>query len=720
MTIAATAWILLGAALRALLAACALWLGLRLLRVRNVRAQKTAWSVVLVAALAMPVVAGSKWLPAWTEIHLPALSWMQGFTQAPSPTVAAAPAVARTDEPVVATDATPLVAQPARQTRVRHARRAETEPVATIDLTATLPTPDARQNAPAPQKLPANSRGGGISLLAGAWLGYFAVAGVLLLRLMVGLFSSARIWLRARPVEEAAISGFDCGISVRSSASLKSPVNIGSGIVLPADFGDWDREKLRVVLAHEGAHIRQRDFYMQVAAGIYTAFNWFSPLGWWLKHKLSELSEAICDEAGLSEASSRSSYAQLLLEFAAQPRPTFTGVAMAHSSNLSQRIERLLNESNFKQAFSGTRRALAAALVFPAVLFSTAAMIHVAKAAPLQQANGTRLAAQTTDQSATPAPAAEAAPAPITGQANPTQVTGEPQGQAAAPAPQPAPEPAPAAAPNGEAAPAAPPAPPSMQGQEPVPSVPGVPPIDVQVHVPPIPPMPDIHVHVHVPQGPCMGNGDAYAIVGDPGTKTRFCGDWGDEGAADVEKARGQAHGHFLLFRHEGKLYIVDDPATVSQIEAAHQQVELQGEKMRALGRQMREAGEQAREAARKARETAKTIPAPDLSKQIADLDAAVADLKAHQGSTVTREQLAEVQHKVNELQRSLMSAEWKGDFDAMNSEMWKSFSAEQGKFGEQMGQMGAEMGRLAREDHEKMRSIIDDSLKNGKARPVQ
>jgi beta-lactamase regulating signal transducer with metallopeptidase domain len=56
------------------------------------------------------------------------------------------------------------------------------------------------------------------------------------------------------------------------------------------------------VLAHEGSHVRQRDFYLQLLAGFYTAITWFSPLGWWLKHKLSELSEAISDRAGLEES----------------------------------------------------------------------------------------------------------------------------------------------------------------------------------------------------------------------------------------------------------------------------------------------------------------------------------------------------------------------------------------------------------------------------------
>jgi len=46
--------LLLESALRSLLLGGAVWLGLALLRVRNPRAQMTAWTVVLAGSLAMP------------------------------------------------------------------------------------------------------------------------------------------------------------------------------------------------------------------------------------------------------------------------------------------------------------------------------------------------------------------------------------------------------------------------------------------------------------------------------------------------------------------------------------------------------------------------------------------------------------------------------------------------------------------------------------------
>jgi hypothetical protein len=48
--------VLLESALRLLALGGVVWLGLRLLRVRNPHVQMTAWTVVLVASLSMPVL----------------------------------------------------------------------------------------------------------------------------------------------------------------------------------------------------------------------------------------------------------------------------------------------------------------------------------------------------------------------------------------------------------------------------------------------------------------------------------------------------------------------------------------------------------------------------------------------------------------------------------------------------------------------------------------
>ena len=251
------------------------------------------------------------------------------------------------------------------------------------------------------------------------WMIYGSVALALLLRLFYGLGGAIGLWQSAEPVQiDASLAD---GLRLRSSRKISSPVTIGSAVVLPADYDEWDANKLRIVLAHERSHVRQGDFYLQALAGLYTAIFWFSPLGWWLKRKLSDLSEAISDHAGLEEAASHASYAQILLEFAALPRRTQVGVAMAHAGRISQRIERLLNEHSFRQAFAGGRRRLwATLLLVPAVLFAAAALIRVQAAQTLQQPVN--------------------ALGPIVGQSHPESAPEAVQAPATAPTPAPAPQ----------------------------------------------------------------------------------------------------------------------------------------------------------------------------------------------------------------------------------------------------------------------------------------
>ncbi|MGA2752266.1 MAG: M56 family metallopeptidase [Terracidiphilus sp.] len=679
--------VLLEATLRALIAALAVWAVMRLLRIRNVLAQKAAWGLMLLAALAMPLLMRWQWVPTWAAVNLPTPSWAK--MAAPTPFAAPAPAafVLPSGEPET-------IAQPLPEATAHFPAPAAPDdeiqaPPITAREAAPIPAPVAAKSA----AQPATMSTAGL-LLAIAWILYLGVCAALLLRLLWGLASSLRLWIGAIAIESASDLDLPDSIPVRWSPRIASPVNIGSGILLPADYVEWNEEKLRVVVAHERSHIRQRDFYLQIVAGLYASLTWFSPLGWWLRRKLSELGEAISDRAGLDAATSPSAYAQLLLEFAALPRPTVTGVPMAHSTNLSHRIERLLNESSFRQSFSGNRRAFVAALIVPAALVLAASLVRVEAAATPKQADSSQAAKLSQDQ-----PPSQTA---LRGQSNPAPAQASNSDTVQAPPAPPAPEPAPA-----------PPLPPagSQESGPAVPAIPPIPPIDVEVHVPPMPPLMPF-MQGYGGHASCYASGDAYAIVGDPGTNPRFCGNTRGELEAEVEKARNVAHGHFLLFHHEGKFYVVDDPAIVSQIEDLDKALHDQSEQMRAAAQVLRDAGQQARDEARKA--TA-NIPAPDLSKEMAELNATVASLTAKQGASVSRQELAEVQREISAIERRVIDAEVKAE---VNIDM-SQFNAAQGKSNEQMNRLGAELGRTVQGNQAKIGSIIDDSLKNGKARPV-
>src|SRR5271166_6713454 len=92
---------------------------------------------------------------------------------------------------------------------------------------------------------------------------------------------------------------------------------------------------------------------------------------------------------------------------------------MARTSNLSHRIERLLNDNIFRQAFSGSRRMMLLALLVPATLFAGTVLVRVEAASRTPQ--------QAPPPAATPAMTSQAPQAPqppeatLSGVSNPDQ-----------------------------------------------------------------------------------------------------------------------------------------------------------------------------------------------------------------------------------------------------------------------------------------------------------
>ena len=132
------------------------------------------------------------------------------------------------------------------------------------------------------------------------------------------------------------------GWRVRVSDVIGGPVTFGSTILLPPQYIDWDLQKRSAVLAHEGAHVANRDFHVLLLASLNRAVFWFSPFAWWQLTRLAELAEIISDARALEVLEDRLSYAEILLDLAAQARPTPAGLAMARACTVRARVERIL------------------------------------------------------------------------------------------------------------------------------------------------------------------------------------------------------------------------------------------------------------------------------------------------------------------------------------------------------------------------------------------
>ena len=297
------------AAFRSFVLGAMIWAGVRILRVQGARTRKAIWIAVLLAALAMPFI--MQWQPLKASLPVPS----QEVTKA-------------------------VRAVPHRVGRLL----APSEPVSAPSTHA--PQLDWRA-----------------AMIGGAMTIYVAVAALLALRLLIGVVLALRLWLQSKPVP----ADWAIGTRIRMTGAINMPVAVGSGVLLPVSARSWDEKRLRTVIAHERCHVTEGDFYIQIAAGLHAALFWFSPMSWWLQREISDLSEAISDEAGLQQAEDRPSYAELLLEFARSSDRRLAGVAMARSGNIGRRIERILSEVDLGTVFTWKRGFALAAVLLPLV-----------------------------------------------------------------------------------------------------------------------------------------------------------------------------------------------------------------------------------------------------------------------------------------------------------------------------------------------------------------
>src|ERR1700730_2988040 len=344
--------LLLESALRSLALGVAVWFGLALLRVRNPRAQMTAWTVVLVASLAMPV------LMHRLTVTIPAAAPPLRVVESLSSRLAAP----RSEPGEMAAGASPgpLCLPPATE---RGAMPLPPHPV----------MPD-----------PADRRGSG-------WPGfdwrvipaavYLVVAAFMLLRLLTGLRLSARMARDARPIHE----GWAAGVDVRTSDDVATPVTFGSTILLPAEYADWREAKRLAVLSHERAHVTHGDFYVLLLAAFNRAMFWFNPLAWWQLVRMAELAEIISDDAALEMLNDPPSYAGILLDFAGGLAEPPVATAMARACTLRKRVERILSGTAVPARMGWRKRTLVAIALAPVVMF--AAGVGVPGGAPASHAN---------------------------------------------------------------------------------------------------------------------------------------------------------------------------------------------------------------------------------------------------------------------------------------------------------------------------------------------
>jgi len=118
-------------------------------------------------------------------------------------------------------------------------------------------------------------------------------------------------------------------------------------IILPAGARTWTDDRIRVVLAHEIAHVIRRDWLLQTAAEVVRCVYWFNPILWIACAQMRQESEQACDDTVLQAGIDGRVYAGHLLEIARLFRrhraAWVPAAAIAHRSSLERRVCAMLN-----------------------------------------------------------------------------------------------------------------------------------------------------------------------------------------------------------------------------------------------------------------------------------------------------------------------------------------------------------------------------------------
>jgi len=206
------------------------------------------------------------------------------------------------------------------------------------------------------------SRAVGIETLL--WDLYLLVTVVLVARFVMGLWLAAGMRRTATPLRLSWAGSLD----VRVSSRVPSPSCFGATILLPLEWESWDSRKLRAVIAHESAHIAQRDCYGCWIASLHCAVFWFNPCAFWLRRRVNVLTELLSDEMAIAALGDRVAYAEVLVALAAGAQPPRATIAMAAPSTLIPRLKRLLESdmASIKFGRSGRLILMSAVVVLAA------------------------------------------------------------------------------------------------------------------------------------------------------------------------------------------------------------------------------------------------------------------------------------------------------------------------------------------------------------------
>jgi beta-lactamase regulating signal transducer with metallopeptidase domain len=179
----------------------------------------------------------------------------------------------------------------------------------------------------------------------------------------------------------ATAGGVD--VEILESVEIPSPVTLGARrpliLLPPGFFATASADEVTTALGHEMAHVRRRDYAVNLLCEILLLPLAFHPAVRWVRRRLAETRELACDEAVLETLLRPRAYARSLLSLAAAaaglPRPSIT-LGVADAPFLEVRMKSILNPPA-PLSPKRTRASLGAAILLLVALGTAAASFPV-------------------------------------------------------------------------------------------------------------------------------------------------------------------------------------------------------------------------------------------------------------------------------------------------------------------------------------------------------
>lgn len=177
---------------------------------------------------------------------------------------------------------------------------------------------------------------------------------------MAGIIGTRRIVKKANPAKDRTLNNLALSAAkkmkikrkVRLLQNQKATVPLTCGwlhpiIVVPEESESWSKRRKEIVLLHELAHIKRKDYLINLITLSVSIIYWFNPLVWIALKQLSIERERASDDYVLALGTKASEYALHLVEIARRLSSmkwfSPAGITMAKKSNLEVRIMSILS-----------------------------------------------------------------------------------------------------------------------------------------------------------------------------------------------------------------------------------------------------------------------------------------------------------------------------------------------------------------------------------------